>query len=257
MKINIISKNNNLISFAYQLKHIGYDVNAINTIQPGDILIYDVEFKKDIPPIDSIKIENYNNQNQKVEDGFSISFFNDNTSYTIKEHCILSGVGETKQELVSDVCISNPQKQDVEIIGKISNLNRKVKIFSYKPLKLFNFCGFVPEEKMKNVYASSKVSLCLNKFSLFRTLESGGTPLTNLKDIDLPDELIFSEQDFEKKIDYLIQNKPPNIDDIRNETIKKYNPLTQWAEIFEKINLKKSSEKTKKAINARTKDLYF
>ena len=47
MKINIISKNQDLIGFVSTLVHAGYDVRAVNKIEPCDILIYDFEFKKD------------------------------------------------------------------------------------------------------------------------------------------------------------------------------------------------------------------
>ena len=51
MKINIISKNQNVIGFASILVNAGYEVQAVNQIEPCDILIYDVDFKKDIPKI--------------------------------------------------------------------------------------------------------------------------------------------------------------------------------------------------------------
>ena len=81
MKINIISKNEDLIGFTSALAHAGHEVKAVNQIEPCDILIYDVEFKKDVPKIDGIKIENYNDPNQEVDDDFSISFVNKNVSY--------------------------------------------------------------------------------------------------------------------------------------------------------------------------------
>ena len=49
MKINVISKNQNVIGFASSLVAAGYEVQAVNQIEPCDILIYDVDFKKDIP----------------------------------------------------------------------------------------------------------------------------------------------------------------------------------------------------------------
>ena len=47
MKINIISKNKDLIGFVSTLVDAGHDVQAVNRIEPCDILVYDFEFKKD------------------------------------------------------------------------------------------------------------------------------------------------------------------------------------------------------------------
>ena len=66
-----------------------------------------------------------------------------------------------------------------------------------------------------------------------------------------------SQEDFEQKAEYLMNNEAKDISEIRNETIKKYNPFVEWANIFDKLGLKKSAQKCKSAINARSKDLYF
>ena len=253
MKINIISKNQDLIGFVSTLVHAGYDVRAVNKIEPCDILIYDFEFKKDIPKIDGIKIENYNDPNQEVEEDFSISFVNKNVSYKINDCCKLIGKGQVRDELKCDMSVNNPDPNLLQLVTKFIRLKNRFKIFSRQPINTFNYCGTIPENNAGNLYASSKVNI-----ALYRILESGGTPLTNIKDSNLPDEMVFdSQEDFEQKAEYLMNNEAKDISEIRNETIKKYNPFVEWANIFDKLGLKKSAQKCKSAINARSKDLYF
>ena len=108
MKIDVISKNQDLIGFVSTLAHAGYDVQAVNTIEPCDILVYDFEFKKDIPKIDGIKIENYNDPNQQVEEDFSISFVNKDVSYKINDCCTLMGKGQVRDELKCQISVNNP-----------------------------------------------------------------------------------------------------------------------------------------------------
>ena len=146
----------------------------------------------------------------------------------------------------------------IQLVTKFISLKNRFKIFSKQPINTFNYCGTIPENNAGDLYASSKVNIALDKYSLYRILESGGTPLTNIKDSNLPDEMVFdSQEDFEQKAEYLINNKAKDISEIRNETIKKYNPFVEWANIFNKLGLKKSSQKCKSTINARAKDLYF
>ena len=258
MKINVISKNQDLIGFVSTLAHAGYDVQAVNTIEPCDILVYDFEFKKDIPKIDGIKIENYNDPNQQVEEDFSISFVNKDVSYKINDCCTLMGKGRVRDELKCDMSVNNPDPDLMELVTKFIRLKNRFKIFSKQPIYTFNYCGTIPENNTGDLYASSKVNIVLDKYSLYRILESGGTPLTNIKDSNLPEEMVFdSQEDFEQKAEYLINNEAEDISQIRNETIKKHNPLVEWANIFNKLGLKKSAQKCKSAIDARVKDLYF
>jgi hypothetical protein len=258
MKIDIISKNQDLIGFTSSLTQAGYQVQAVNQLEPCDILVYDFEFKKDIPKIDGIKIENYNDPNQEVDDDFSISFVNKNVSYKINECCILQGKGQKREELECDISVNNPNTDLTQLVVKFISLKNRFKIFSKQSVNTFNYCGVIPENAAGNLYASSKVNIALDKYSLYRILESGGTPLTNIKDVELPEEMVFNNtKDFEEKAEYLINNKPPDITDIRNKTIKKHNPFVEWANIFNKLGLKKASQKTKSVINARAKDLYF
>ena len=258
MKINVISKNEDLIGFVSTLVHVGYDVQAVNKVEPCDILIYDFEFKKDIPKIDGIKIENYNDPNKEVDDDFSISFVNKDVSYKINECCILIGKGQVREELKCDMSANNPDMNLLELVTKFIRLKNRFKIFSKQPINTFNYCGTIPENNAGDLYASSKVSIALDKYSLYRILESGGTPLTNIKDCELPEEMVFDDtKDFEEKAKYLMNNEPPDITDVRNKTIKKHNPFVEWANIFNELGLKKASQKTKSVINASAKDLYF
>jgi len=258
MKINIISKNQDLIGFVSTLVHAGHDVQAVNRIEPCDILVYDFEFKKHIPKIDGIKIENYNDPNQEVEEDFSISFVNNNVSYKINDYCTLIGKGQIRDELKCDISVNNPDSNLLQLVTKFIRLKNRFKIFSKQPINTFNYCGTIPENNAGDLYASSKVNIALDKYSLYRILESGGIPLTNVKDSNLPDEMVFdSQEDFEQKAEYLINNEAKDISEIRNETIKKYNPFVEWANIFNKLGLKKSAQKCKNTINARAKDLYF
>ena len=258
MKINIISKNQDLIGFVSTLVHTGYDVQAVNKIEPCDILIYDFEFKKDIPKIDGLKIENYNDPNQEVEDDFSISFVNKNVSYKINESCILIGKGQVRDELKCDMSVNNLDTNMLQLVTKFISLKNRFKIFSKQSINTFNYCGTIPENNAGDLYTSSKVNISLDKYSLYRILESGGTPLTNIKDSNLPEEMVFnSQEDFEQKAEYLINNEAKDISEIRNDTIKKHNPFVEWANIFNKLGLKKSAQKCKSTINARAKDLYF
>ena len=258
MKINVISKNQNVIGFVSILGHVGYEVQAVNQIEPCDILIYDVDFKKDIPKIDGLKIENYNDPSKEVDDDFSISFVNKNVSYLINDCCILKGKGQKREELECDISVNNSNTDLTQLVTKFIGLKNRFKIFSKQPINTFNYCGTIPEDKASDLYVSSKVNIALDQFSLYRILESGGTPLTNITGIDLPSEMTFDDvKDFEQKAEYLINNEPEDIDSIRNETIKNHNPFVEWANIFNKLGLKKSSQKVKSVINARTKDLYF
>jgi hypothetical protein len=258
MKIDVISKNQDLIGFVSTLAHAGYDVQAVNTIEPCDILVYDFEFKKDIPKIDGIKIENYNDPNQQVEEDFSISFVNKDVSYKINDCCTLMGKGQVRDELKCDMSVNNPDPNLLQLVTKFIRLKNRFKIFSKQPINTFNYCGTIPDNNAGDLYASSKVNIALDKYSLYRILESGGTPLTNIKDSNLPEEMVFdSQEDFEQKAEYLINNEAKDISEIRNDTIKKYNPFVEWANIFNKLGLKKSAKKCKSAIDARSKDLYF
>ena len=258
MKINVISRNENLIAFTSILNSVGYEAKAVNTIEPCDILIYDFEFKKDIPKIDGIKIENYNDPNQQVEEDFSISFVNKSVSYKVNDCCKLTGKGKLKNELKCDLSINNTDTNILQLVTKFITLKNRFKIFSNRPINIFNYCGTISEEDARNLYFSSKVNISLDKYSLYRILESGGTPLTNIKDSNLPEEMVFgSQEDFEQKAEYLMNNEAKDISEIRNETIKNYNPFVEWANIFNKLGLKKSAQKCKNTINARTKDLYF
>jgi hypothetical protein len=258
MKIDIISKNEDLIGFTSSLTHADHQVQAVNKIERCDILIYDIEFKKDIPKIDSIKIENYNDPSKEVDDDFSISFVNKNVSHKINECCILKGKGQKREELECELSVNNPNGDLTQLVAKFINLKNKFKIFSKQPVNTFNYCGTIPENNAGDLYVSSKVSIALDRYSLYRILESGGTPLTNIKDVELPEEMVFNDtKDFEEKAEYLINNEPQDISEIRNKTIKKHNPFVEWSNIFDKLGLKKASQKTKSVINARAKDLYF
>jgi len=144
------------------------------------------------------------------------------------------------------------------LVTKFISLKNRFKIFSKQAVNTFNYCGIIPENAAGNLYVSSKVNIALDKYSLYRILESGGTPLTNIKDAELPEEMVFNDvKDFEEKAEYLINNEAPNITEIRNKIIKEHNPFVEWANIFDKLGLKKTSQKTKSVINARAKDLYF
>jgi len=258
MKIDIISKNEDLIGFTSALAHAGHQVQAVNKIEPCDILVYDIEFKKDVPKIDGIKIENYNAPSKEVDDDFSISFVNENVSYKINDCCVLTGKGQKREELECDISVNNSIADLTQLITKFISLKNRFKIFSKQAVNTFNYCGTIPENVAGNLYASSKVSIALDRYSLYRILESGGTPLTNIKDLELPDEMVFNNiKDFEEKAEFLINNEPPDITDIRNKTIKTHNPFVEWANIFDKLGLKKASQKTKSVINGKTKDLYF
>jgi hypothetical protein len=258
MKIDIISKNEDLVGLTSSLTHVGYQVQAVNQIERCDILIYDVEFKKNIPKMDCIKIENYNDPSKEVDDNFSISFVNKNVSYKINECCALTGKGQKRQELECDLSVNNPNTNLVEIALKFISLKNRFKIFSKRMVNTFNYCGVIPENAASNLYASSKVNIALDRYALYRILESGGTPLTNIKDVELPDEMVFTNtKDFEEKAEHLINNEAPDITEIRNKIIKEHNPFVEWVNVFDKLGLKKASQKTKSVINARAKDLYF
>jgi|TARA_R110000824_G_scaffold123894_4_gene282045 hypothetical protein len=258
MKIDIISKNQDLIGFTSCLTYAGHEVQAVNKIEPCDILIYDIEFKKDMPKIDGIKIENYNDPSKEVDDDFSISFVNENVSYKINDCCVLTGKGQKREELECDISVNNPNTDLTQLVIKFISLKNKFKIFSKQAVNTFNYCGIIPENNASDLYVSSKVNIALDRYALYRILESGGTPLTNIKDIELPEEMVFNDiKDFEEKAEHLINNEPQDITDIRNEIIKKHNPFVEWANIFNKLGLKKASQKTKSVINAKAKDLYF
>ena len=107
----------------------GYQVQAVNQLEPCDILVYDFEFKKDIPKIDGIKIENYNDPNQEVDDDFSISFVNKNVSYKINECCILQGKGQKTEELECDISVNNPNTDLMQLVVKFISLKNRFKIF--------------------------------------------------------------------------------------------------------------------------------
>ena len=160
MKIDIISKNEDLIGFTSALANAGHEVKAVNQIEPCDILIYDIEFKKDVPKIDGIKIENYNDANQEADDDFSISFVNKNVSYKINECCILQGKGQKTEELECDISVNNPNTDLTQLVVKFISLKNRFKIFSKQSVNTFNYCGVIPENAAGNLYASSKVNIC-------------------------------------------------------------------------------------------------
>ena len=121
------------------------------------------------------------------------AFVNNNVSYKINECCILIGKGQVREELKCDMSANNPDMNLLELVTKFIRLKNRFKIFSKQPINTFNYCGTIPENNAGDLYVSSKVNIALDKYSLYRILESGGTPLTNIKDCELPEEMVFDD----------------------------------------------------------------
>lgn len=260
MKFNVVSQNEDLIRFCSVLKNAGHHVSVINgEFVPCDIVIYDSVFREKISEFtDIIKIEHISDTKINPEKNFSVSFLDVDGAYKIEDGCSLSGKGEEKKELKCDISSHDQPMTCLNYLKNYIDMKHAVKIFSRQPINVHNYCGLINGRDAVNLYCSSKINLTMTRQSLFRTLESGGTPLCNLEDTDLPEELTFTtEEDFDKKIEHLLSNPAPKIDELRNKIIKTKNPLTQWSNIFKEIGLQKIAKQFIKFSNDRTKDLYF
>ena len=260
MKFNIVSQNEDLIRFCSVLKNAGHSVSVINgEFLPCDIAIYDSVFREKIGGItDIIKIEHIGDAETKPEKEFAVSFLDVEGAYKIEDGCSLSGKGEEKKELKCDISSHDQPLVSLNYLKNYIDMKHAVKIFNRQAINVHSYCGLISGRDAVNLYCSSKINLNMTRQSLFRTLESGGVPLCNLEDTDLPEELTFTtEEDFDKKVEYLLSKPAPKIDELRNKTIKTKNPLTQWSNIFKEIGLQKIAKQFIKFSNDTTKDLYF
>lgn len=260
MKFNIVSQNQELVRFCSVLRNAGHDIAIINgEFSPCDIVVYDSSFREQISGItDIIKIEHISDETVKPEKDFCLSFLDIDGAYKIEDGCFLLGKGEDKEELQCDISSHDQPLTVLNYLKNYVDMKHKVKIFNTEAINIHNYCGFIGGDDASNLYCSSKVNIAMNRQSLFRILESGGTPLSNIEDSELPEELTFTdEEDFDKKVEHLLSNPAPDINELRNKVIKTNNPLNQWSNIFDRIGLKKIAKQFIKISNDRTKDLYF
>jgi len=260
MKFNIVSQNQELIRFCSVLRNAGHDVTVINgEFVPCDIVIYDSVFREQIGGItDIIKVEHISDETVKPEKDFCLSFLDIDGAYKIEDGCFLLGKGEDKEELQCDISSHDQPLTVLNYLKNYIDMKHKVKIFNTKVINVHNYCGLIGGDDASNLYCSSKINVAMNRQSLFRILESGGTPLCSLQDCELPEELTFTdEEDFDKKVEHLLSSPAPDIDELRNRVIKTNNPLKQWSNIFDEIGLKKLAKQFIKISNDRTKNLCF
>jgi hypothetical protein len=257
MKFNIISKNVELKDFCRYLISNDNEVVFVNgEFHSSDVIVYDTEFKSQIDPIrDCLKIEFSKEANPDV---FNLSFDPVDNGHQIRLGCSLSGKGETKQELMCDICSVNQSVLELDFLKSFLNFDNVVKLFSDQPINSYAYCGSLNGNAVNNLYKSAKVSLGIDEKSKYRILEAGGTILTNDQTLGLPPEFVYeNNQDAEKKIRDLLVQDITNIDDIRNELIKNRNPFVEWSNIFSKIGLKKLSQQFKDTGNERAKAVSF
>jgi hypothetical protein len=128
------------------------------------------------------------------------------------------------------------------------NLNYKVRFFGNEPINTYNYCGVIRGRQISDVYASAKVSICLNKQSVLMALESGGNVITDA-DYGLglsPEQVFYDEDDFYEKVDAVLNGNYEDLSDLRNKLLKEKSPFREWANIFKEVGLSKVSDKLNK-----------
>lgn len=261
MKINIVSKDKNIVNFCRVLDGLGHTVEVINgNFSDCDLCVYDSEFEPQIKQVHNcLKVENV--LDNKVSNNFSISINKNVSDFYIKPPCTMSGHGVIDEDLLCDVSAVNVSPEHVIKLGRYLDLSKAVKIFSVTPMTLWCYCGVIDNRDANNLFVSSKCSLCPTEYDVVRVLEAGGTPVTNL-DMGLPKELVYTD-DLPGTLDSLMDNDPIskgvrfNLKELRNQIINDNNPLTQWSNIFDKIGLNTAGTQCKTAANYKIKTLSF
>ena len=258
MNFNVISQNQRFISFCKYLQDDGHKVTVVNgQFSDCDVMIYDTQFKQQLVNVtDCIRIELTDTQKDK---DFAISFGQAPGAYQIQDYCFFMGEGSLKKELSCDIGSVNQDLNKVPFINRYMNHKYVVKIFNNEPLSLYNYCGVVRGKQVSDVYASAKISLCLNKPSVLMALESGGNVITD-SDYGLgldSSQVFYDENDFYEKVDAVLNGNVRDMVELRNRLLKDKSPFQQWANIFNQVGLEKTGQKMLKTGDNRLNALYF
>lgn len=260
MKINIVSKDTNIINFCQILRELDHQVQVVNGQFPEcDLCIYDSEFETQIKRSPCLKIEHV--VDKKVSDNFSISYKQNVSDYYIKPPTSMSSPGVINEDFLCDVSCVNVNPEDVITLGAYLNGTKSVKVFHSAPMTLWCYCGIIDNRDANDLFVSSKCTLCPTEYHVVRVLEAGGTPVTPVN-MGLPSELVYDNNLLEV-LDNLMDNDPlsksPRFDlkELRNEVIREHNPLAQWSNILQLIGLNTAGTQCKTVANHKIKTLYF
>jgi hypothetical protein len=258
MKFNIVSQNQRFVHFCNYLKEDGHEVVVVNgEFSDCDVMIYDTQFKQQLSGVkDCVRIEL--TDTQKGED-FALSFGQVPGAYQIQDTCTLLGKGEKKDELACDLAAVDQDLNKVKFIDRYMNLNYKTRFFGNNAINTYNYCGVIRGRQISDVYASAKVSICLNKQSVLMALESGGNVITD-GDYGLglfPEQVFYDEDDFYEKVDDVLNGNYEDVSELRNRLLKEKSPFRMWANIFKEIGLNKVSDRLNKKNESVLNALYF
>ena len=260
MKIQVYSQDRNLFNLINPLRSVGcsvapYDSSSNNS---PDVIIFESEMADTIKYNNCLKIE-YVNTNDKKTDNFSLSMIpgSVNVDYQLPALCSLMPKGVVRDGFVCDLSSNNQPPESISLFPHLLNLDHKVRIFSAIPLNIYCYCGVITPTEFNDLYVSSKLNLCTTEYSVVNVIQAGGVPFSNVTSFDIPEELKFTEGNCEERLKELlpIAKFTESLSKLREEIVNSRNVYRQWSNIFNKVGLKKLSERCLSHGNRRAKDL--
>jgi hypothetical protein len=264
MKIGVISNNARLVKFCLVLQDDGHEVIRINGQVPEcDVLIYESQYSEHVAKITScIKIEFHDAEPgilHQENSNLEVSFIPSNRCHQIKNWCGPLVQSQEKEVLKCNVSSIPTFQSTLNLLRPFIGSDIRVMPFFCIDCNTYLNCGMLNDSEVPNLMRSSDVSIVENRniSNLCSVLQYGGTPLVEKGNsfMELPDEFLFTTDDFGEKLNNLLNGKYPDLSKERKYVINTYNAYTQWSDIFKKVKLKLSSRSLKDLAEKRIKKL--